>query len=82
MDISRRNPSSSNLQNPVVVYSAPGKYDVTLTVTDTFGTSSQTYSEFIEYKDTVSEISNTTSINEDFENIIFPPKLEFKFFKL
>ena len=67
-------PSSSNLQNPVVVYSAPGKYDVTLTVTDTFGTSSQTYSEFIEYKDTVSEISNTTSINEDFENIIFPPE--------
>ena len=57
-----------------VVYSAPGKYDVTLTVTDTFGTSSQTYSEFIEYKDTVSEISNTTSINEDFENIIFPPE--------
>jgi hypothetical protein len=36
------NPSTSNLENPVVVYSQAGNYDVSLTVTDAFGTSSQT----------------------------------------
>ncbi len=42
-------PSSSNQQNPLVNYSSAGFYDVTLTVTDDFGTSTQTYTQFIEF---------------------------------
>ena len=34
-------PSSSTQEDPVVVYSQSGTYDVSLTVTDSFGTSSQ-----------------------------------------
>ena len=66
-------PSSSNQEDPVIVYSQPGSYDVSLTVVDSFGTSSQTYSNFITYNDSVSLINNTTSYFQDFENINFPP---------
>lgn len=41
------NPSSSNLRRPKVVYSSVGSYDVTLTVTDAYGTSTQTIPNFI-----------------------------------
>ena len=71
--ISSGSPSSSNQEDPVIVYSQPGSYDVSLTVVDSFGTSSQTYSNFITYNDSVSLINNTTSYFQDFENINFPP---------
>ena len=67
------NPSTSNIQNPIVIYSQPGTYDVGLTVTDSFGTSSQYYTNFIEYIDTISLITNNSNINQDFENSNFPP---------
>ncbi|HPE57977.1 MAG TPA: S8 family serine peptidase, partial [Bacteroidales bacterium] len=35
------NPSASALQNPVVMYPTPGVYDVSLTVTNTFGSSTE-----------------------------------------
>src|SRR6185295_16373226 len=41
------NPSSSNLQNPVVFYSAPGKYSVTLTASNATGSNSVTRDSFI-----------------------------------
>ena len=45
------NPSSSNLENPTVIYSSPGKYDVSLTVTDSFGSSTQNINDLITYTD-------------------------------
>lgn len=66
-------PSSSALENPTVVYSNPGTYDVSLTVTDTFGSSTQTYTSFITYTDSVFPITNTSNYQEDFETNIFPP---------
>ena len=66
-------PSSSTQEDPVVVYSQPGTYDVSLTVTDAFGTSSQSYTNFITYSDSVSFITNTNNFVQDFENNNFPP---------
>jgi len=42
-------PSSSTNRSPLVTYSAPGVYDVTLTVTDANGTSTRTINGFITY---------------------------------
>ena len=69
------NPSSSNLEDPIVVYSSPGNYDVSLTVTDLFGTSTQYYSNFIKYSDTIFSISNNHSLYEGFDTGNFPPNL-------
>ena len=60
---------------PIVVYSSPGNYDVSLTVTDMFGTSTQYYSNFIKYSDTVFSISNNNSLYEGFDSGNFPPNL-------
>ncbi len=40
-------PSTSTLQNPVVVYTTPGTYDVTLEVTNAFGPSLKVFPAFI-----------------------------------
>ena len=40
-------PSSSTLRNPAVLYPAPGNYSVTLTVSDAFGSDTQTLNNFI-----------------------------------
>ena len=66
-------PSSSTQENPIVVYSQPGTYDVSLTVSDAFGTSSQSYTNFINYTDSVSLITNTSNFTQDFESSNFPP---------
>ena len=66
-------PSSSSLEDPIVVYAQPGTYDVGLTVTDIFGTSSQTINDFITYTDSVFPITNTTSLYEGFDSGNFPP---------
>tara|TARA_B100001741_G_scaffold87902_1_gene71835 strand:- start:18808 stop:22215 length:3408 start_codon:yes stop_codon:yes gene_type:complete len=67
-------PSTSNLEDPVVVYSNPGTYDVTLKVTDAFGSSTQTIPNLITYTDGVFLISNSNSLYEGFDTGIFPPK--------
>ena len=66
-------PSSSTQEDPVVVYPQPGTYDVSLTVTDAFGTSSQSYTDFITYADSISLITNSINFAQDFENSNFPP---------
>ncbi len=66
-------PSSSTQEDPVVVYPQPGAYDVSLTVTDAFGTSSQSYTDFITYADSISLITNSINFAQDFENSNFPP---------
>jgi photosystem II stability/assembly factor-like uncharacterized protein len=40
-------PAASSLENPLVHYSTQGNYNVTLTVTDQYGTSTQTLENFI-----------------------------------
>tara|TARA_B110000196_G_scaffold88330_1_gene76640 strand:+ start:309 stop:3716 length:3408 start_codon:yes stop_codon:yes gene_type:complete len=67
-------PSTSTLEDPVVVYSGPGTYDVTLKVTDAFGSSTQTITDFISYTDSVSLITNTINYVQDFESSIYPPE--------
>ena len=57
------NPSTSTDQNPIVSYNSPGLYDVSLTVSDNYGTSTQNYNEFIVYEDIVLPLN----ISEDFE---------------
>jgi len=56
-------PSTSNVQHPVVQYTSPGTYDVSLTVTDDYGTDSQSYTTFITYEDIVTNLD----VIEDFE---------------
>ena len=67
-------PSSSSLENPIVTYHNPGSYDVTLTVTDAFGSSTQTINSFIVYKDTTSKITNNIKYVQDFESGVFLPE--------
>ncbi|MDG2138574.1 MAG: PKD domain-containing protein [Flavobacteriales bacterium] len=67
-------PNTSNLEDPVIVYNQPGSYDVTLTVTDQFGSSTQTLSNFITYNDTTSLITSSSNYKQDFESINFPPE--------
>ncbi len=66
-------PSTSTLENPVVVYSTPGSYDVTLKIQDAYGGSIQNIPNLIKYTDTVSIITNTQNYSEGFETAVFPP---------
>jgi len=66
-------PSTSTLEDPIVVYGNPGSYAVALTITDAFGTSTQSYTDFIIYTDSVFPITNTNALQEDFETGNFPP---------
>ena len=67
-------PNTSNLENPTVIYNQAGSYDVTLTVTDQFGSSTQTLANFITYNDTTSLITSSSNYQENFESFNFPPE--------
>lgn len=58
------NPSTSTAQNPVVNYSSLGTYNVSLTLTNQYGTDSETQNGYVEIS------TNGTDIffSEDFEN--------------
>ncbi|MFT5777101.1 MAG: PKD repeat protein, partial [Crocinitomicaceae bacterium] len=62
-------PATSNLENPKILYTSPGTYDVSLIVTDVFGTDSIEIVDFI----TVTNVYNYTTITEDFDGPDFPP---------
>lgn len=66
-------PSTSNDEDPIVIYNQPGSYDVTLTITDQFGSSTQTLNDFIIYSDTTSLITSTNNYQQNFESFNFPP---------
>ncbi len=61
-------PSSSSLQNPVINYSTPGTYSVTLTATDGSTNKTKTKTNLI----TVLEGGRPAEIVEGFENISIP----------
>lgn len=62
-------PATSSLENPKVVYTIPGTYDVTLIVTDQFGADTVEMVDFIE----VTESYDYQTISEDFNGSEFPP---------
>ena len=72
MVLPRWKSNTSNLEDPIVVYSIPGSYDVSLKVTDAFGTS-KNIPNFITYTNTVFPITNSNSLFERFDSGIFPP---------
>ncbi len=45
------NPASSTDENPIVSYETAGVFDVTLTATNQFGTSTETFTEFVSAED-------------------------------
>ena len=63
------NPPNSYDENPIVNYSSPGNYNVSLSVSTDAGTSYETVNNFIEIYDNNPILS---SINESFESISFP----------
>ena len=64
------NPSTSALPNPVVNYSVPGVYPVTLTVTNAAGTDSKTNTDMIIVKPLTA--TNSIPYSEGFESSVFP----------
>ena len=63
------NPPNSYDENPIVNYSSPGNYNVSLSVSTGAGTSYETINNFIEIYDNNPILS---SINESFESTSFP----------
>ena len=57
-------PGTSTDRNPLVVYSTPGEYDVELTITDSYGASTQSYIALITYSDPIVNFD----LLEDFES--------------
>ena len=58
------NPSTSTAQNPVVNYGSLGTYNVSLTLTNPFGTDSETNNNYVE----ISTNGTDMFFSEDFEN--------------
>lgn len=61
------NPASSTLENPMVTYANPGKYAVTLSVTNSAGSNTKTFTDFITVKNSANPLFVTTW-TESFEN--------------
>lgn len=60
-------PASSTAENPIVTYATPGKYSVSLTVSNSAGTDNVTYTDYISVKNSTSPFF-TTTWTESFEN--------------
>ena len=63
-------PSSSNVANPSIQYNTVGTYDVTLTVSNTAGTSSTTLLGTVKVEPAVGQYA--IPYNEGFESVLFP----------
>ncbi len=48
------NGTNASSQNPVISFNTPGKYSITLTVTNDFGTNTQTFNDFISVNEQIS----------------------------
>jgi hypothetical protein len=64
-------PSTSTLKDPVVTYATPGKYTVSLTVTNSAGSNSITLSNYVSVKSSVNPYFNLTWV-ESFESGSIP----------
>ncbi|MBN8703637.1 MAG: PKD domain-containing protein [Bacteroidetes bacterium] len=58
-------PSTSTLQNPIVTYSASGMYSITLTASNSIGSSTKTRTSYVDVLSTTADYANTYS--ESFE---------------
>ena len=65
-------PETSSDENPLVYYADPGSYDVTLTVSDTNGTDTQTLPNFILFEAIV--LSEQEEMLQNFNENLFPPE--------
>ena len=63
-------PSASNLRNPIISFSSPGTYSVTLKVTNSAGSASITKQKFITISSDVPTL--TYPVFEGFESALFP----------
>lgn len=61
------NPASSNAQNPLVTYDDPGVYNVTLEVSNTEGSHSVTYNDYIEIAVPQAIITGSTIITDQMD---------------
>ncbi|PTM05160.1 MAG: hypothetical protein DA405_04890 [Bacteroidetes bacterium] len=59
-------PSSSTAENPTVTYANPGKYDVSLSVSNSAGTNSTTLTNYLNVKSSINPFFNLTWV-ESFE---------------
>ncbi len=64
-------PSTSTLENPVVTYSNSGTYTVSLTVTDQFGSHSQTLNNFITVSGCITDCSNPGDIPQSGWSLVY-----------
>jgi bacillolysin len=61
-------PSTSTLQNPTVTYNNPGKYQVTLTATNSYGNNTSTKTNYIEVLNPNSSLQSKTGLISFFPN--------------
>ena len=60
-------PSSSTLENPTIIYANPGKYNVSLTVSNSAGSNSITLTDYVSVKSSTNPFFNLTWV-ESFES--------------
>ncbi|MBL7929986.1 MAG: PKD domain-containing protein [Bacteroidia bacterium] len=65
-------PSSSTAQNPTIVYNTPGVYDVTLTASNSSGSSTKTITGYVRVSPATGAV-NSYPFQEGFESGNFPP---------
>ncbi len=70
-------PSSSTLENPTVSYAAPGKYDVSLTVSNSAGSNTVNLTEYVSVKSSANPFFNLTWV-ESFESGSIPMVVSIK----
>jgi len=72
-------PNSSTLENPIITYANPGKYDVSLTVSNSAGSNTITLTDYVSVKSSTNPFFNLTWV-ESFESGNIPMVVSVKDF--